>query len=201
MPYQHEDSPALYGLVLSGGKSIRMGINKGLIDYNGIGQAEYIAELLSKVCSKTFLSTSDSDHKSNGFSSISDLYPDKGPLGGIISAFEYDNNVAWLTIPCDLPFLNADTIQFLIESRNANKEATCFINDQSQSLHPLVTIWEPRIYKELKKQFLSGQLSPRRLLLNSDVQYVKQHEFIDLTDCNTPDQRDEALKRFQKGSL
>ncbi len=201
MSFQSADVPLLNGLVLSGGKSSRMGTDKSLIDYHGIGQAEYVAKLLSKVCSQTFLSTSNSACKSNSFPSIVDVYPDKGPLGGILSAFEYLKTMAWLTIACDLPFLNAEAIQFLIDNRNVHKKATCFRDDRSQSLHPLVTIWEPQIYSEMKRQFLSGQLSPRRLLMDSEVHFVPLRDFIDLTDCNTPMHRENAIKQIQKASL
>ena len=49
----------LYGLVLSGGKSTRMGTDKGLITYHGIPQREYIYKLLEEVCDATFLSIRD----------------------------------------------------------------------------------------------------------------------------------------------
>ena len=46
----------LYGLVLSGGKSTRMGTDKGLLDYFGKSQRVYSIEMLEKLNLKTFLS-------------------------------------------------------------------------------------------------------------------------------------------------
>ncbi len=49
-------SAKLYGLVRSGGKSTRMGNDKGMIVYHGIPQREYLYNLLGSFCERTFMS-------------------------------------------------------------------------------------------------------------------------------------------------
>ena len=46
----------LNGLVLAGGKSTRMGKDKGQISYHGIPQSTYLYNLLKDICDNTFLS-------------------------------------------------------------------------------------------------------------------------------------------------
>ncbi|MEJ2005277.1 MAG: NTP transferase domain-containing protein, partial [Cyclobacteriaceae bacterium] len=48
--------PVVKGLVLAGGQSVRMGRDKGSIDYHGMPQREYAAGLLSKVCKEVLIS-------------------------------------------------------------------------------------------------------------------------------------------------
>ena len=48
--------PKLNGLVLAGGKSVRMGKDKGLINYHGLPQREHVHQLLEKYTEKTFMS-------------------------------------------------------------------------------------------------------------------------------------------------
>ena len=80
--------PKIYGLVLSGGKSIRMGIDKGLIDYHGIPQREYLYGILKTSCDDTFLSVREEQESEleADFNCIVDENEYKGPLNGILSA-------------------------------------------------------------------------------------------------------------------
>src|SRR5680860_1119484 len=48
--------PKIFGLVLAGGKSTRMGKDKGMIPYHGMPQREFLYHLLSRVCTETFVS-------------------------------------------------------------------------------------------------------------------------------------------------
>jgi len=78
----------LYGLVLSGGKSTRMGMDKGMIPYHGIPQRDYLYDLLSSVCEKTFVSLRRDQQSDLPTSTecIVDLDEYRGPYNGLLSA-------------------------------------------------------------------------------------------------------------------
>lgn len=79
----------LYGLVLAGGKSTRMGEDKGLISYFGLEHRIYLAKLLAPFCEKTYISCQEVQLSDNldGYNPLIDLVPSKGPMSGLISAF------------------------------------------------------------------------------------------------------------------
>ncbi|WP_337251646.1 molybdenum cofactor guanylyltransferase [Maribacter halichondriae] len=95
----------IYGLVLSGGKSSRMGTDKGLIDYHGAPQREYLYDLLSQVCERTFISLREEQESElpARMQTIIDLNEFKGPYNGLLSAHKKFPDVAWLVLACDLP--------------------------------------------------------------------------------------------------
>ena len=118
----------LYGLVLSGGKSTRMGTDKGLIAYHQIPQRDYLYALLGEVCEKTFISLREEQQTDlpSEMETIVDLNEFKGPYNGLLSAHKKFPGVAWLVLACDLPLMDVRALKELIAARNPQKEATAF---------------------------------------------------------------------------
>ncbi|CAG0909668.1 unnamed protein product, partial [Cyprideis torosa] len=136
----------LYGLVLSGGKSTRMGTDKGLITYhNGIPQREYLYHLLEEVCDSTFMSVREEQvpELPSDLQYILDEDIFKGPFNGILSAHRKYPDVTWLVLACDLPLLNIAALKELIAARNAVCFATAFAQKENPLPEPLCAIWEP----------------------------------------------------------
>lgn len=165
----------LYGLVLAGGKSTRMGTDKGMIDYHGIPQQEYLYQLLEKVCDKVFLSVRPDQQETLApkFDVIVDQNIYRGPFNGILSAHAKYLDVAWLVLACDLPLLDSEAISSLVNSRNATKSATSFATLESGLPEPLITIWEPQGLGDAIAHLKTTDSScPRKFLINSDTQLV-----------------------------
>ncbi|MDQ6610064.1 MAG: NTP transferase domain-containing protein, partial [Bacteroidota bacterium] len=51
-----ENEPVLNGLVLAGGRSVRMKQDKGLLHWHGKEQRYYMADLLQQCCAEVFIS-------------------------------------------------------------------------------------------------------------------------------------------------
>jgi molybdopterin-guanine dinucleotide biosynthesis protein A len=165
----------LYGLVLSGGKSTRMGKDKGLLDYHGTPQRDYTYNLLSRVCDETFLSIrkNQADEIPNDFKTILDEDEFKGPFNGILSAHKKHPKVAWLVLACDMPLMSVKALQELIAARNPNKLATAFALKENPLPEPLAAIWEANSLS-LAIDFMQSQLGtcPRKFLIHNDAQLV-----------------------------
>lgn len=190
----------LYGLVLAGGKSVRMGADKGLINYHGQPQRDHAAQLLTGFCEKVFLSvrpdqTGDLD---SPFPAISDTFLGLGPLGAILSAFREHPDAAWLVIACDLPMLNAETLQLLTEQRHTGLMATAFNSPVNHLPEPLIAIWEPRSYPVLLQFLAQGYACPRKALINSPIRLLEAPDAQALLNVNTPAELEQVQEQLQK---
>ena len=191
--------PAINGLVLSGGKSTRMGTDKGILHYHHQSQRDHVFRLLSSHCHETYISCNAEQSKHiTDIPKIEDTFLGLGPLSGILSAFQHNPNTAWLTIACDLPFLNDDTITYLITHRNFSKTATAFWDAEGKFPEPLVTIWEPKAYPVLLQFLAQGYSCPRKALINSDVEMLTATDTQTFENINTPEEYREAISILQK---
>ncbi len=186
--------PTLNGLVLAGGKGKRLGRDKGLIKWQGKEQRYHIADILKAQCEQVFISCRAEQQAEipEGYQPLPDTFLDLGPYGGILSALRAQPDHAWLVVACDLPLLDADTIQFLIEHRNRETIATTFESPHDGLPEPLITIWEPESYPVLLS-FLAKQYScPRKVLINSETTILKAPNPDALMNVNTPEDAQKA---------
>lgn len=165
----------LYGLILAGGKSTRMGTDKGLLEYHGKPQRAYLYGLLKTLCDASFLSIrpEQKDEIALNLNAIVDQNDYQGPFNGILSAHHEHPNAAWLVLACDLPLLDGPTIKKLIARRDSSKMATVYATKESKLPEPLIAIWEPEGLKRAKIHLESSKSTcPRKYLMNSVIELV-----------------------------
>ncbi|HFA50989.1 MAG TPA: molybdopterin-guanine dinucleotide biosynthesis protein MobA [Bacteroidetes bacterium] len=196
-----EAIPPVNGLVLVGGKSQRMGRDKGLLDYHGMPQRLYMANLLDGLCEKTYLSCrpDQMEELAGKYPLLPDTFAGLGPMGAILSAFREQPGAAWLVVACDLPLLDKSTLQFLLKNRNPSEMATTFRSPVNQFPEPLVTIWEPRSYPVLLQFLAQGYSCPRKALINSPVQILEAPRADALRNVNTVEELEEVMGRLEAG--
>ena len=179
-------SPVLKGLVLAGGRSTRMGEDKGKMNYHGKDQRIFMYEQLLEVCDEAFISIrADQEDELSDLPTVTDTFMGLGPYGAILSAFRSDPNAAWMVVACDQPLLDEQTLQFLKNGRNLSKVATCFHNPETDFPEPLIAIWEPRAYQVLLNFLSQGYSCPRKAMINSDCEVLQVPDEKVLKNANT----------------
>lgn len=189
------------GLILSGGKSLRMKEDKGSLIYHQTDQITHTKNLISPFCEDIYVSCKE-DQKKFPFlkdhTLILDSFPGGGPSTGILSAQNKNRDCAWLVIGCDLPYLDKATIHDLVENRNPFKLATCFMNPKRNWPEPICTIYEPKSYHRLIEYFSYNKPCPRKVLFNSNINALTLKNIMALENVNTPDQKEEAIQYISK---
>ena len=163
-----------------------MGRDKGLIAYHEAPQREVAFSLLRPFCERVFLSLNAEQAATADprFPFLVDQTPDTGPLGGLVTAFHHTPGVAWLTVPCDLPFLTGRTISFLLEHRDPARLATALRGSDGLP-DPLVAVWEPAAFRVLEQGAKRGD-GPRRVLLQLNVALFDAPHPEELRNVNEP---------------
>jgi len=190
--------PILNGLVLAGGKSARMGYDKGAVNWYGKEQRYHMADLLKKHCAEVYISCRDAEQQKEinaEYLSLPDTFTGLGPYGAILSAFREQPDRAWLIIACDLPLVDANVLQHLVNNRNTATIATAYQSDYKDFPEPLITIYEPKSYPTLLQYLAQGYSCPRKVLINSDITLLQSPEPDALANVNTPEELD-RIKRI-----
>src|SRR3989344_5355771 len=108
----------VYGLVLAGGKSSRMGVDKSLLLINGRTAFTIGYKALKEHCDKVYISCTKRQEKFfSGYSQIHDMHEGCGPLGGLVSAF-LTHYGTWIVLACDMPNISHEAVGYLIKHRD-----------------------------------------------------------------------------------
>ncbi len=189
-----ENIPKVKGLVLAGGRSTRMGRDKGKINYHGKAQRIFMLEQLQGITDGAYISIrEDQLGELADYPVLTDKLIGLGPYGAILTAFQSDPNSAWLVVACDQPNIGAEILSHLTANRDATKMATCYHNPETNFPEPLITLWEPKAYPILLHFLSLGFSCPRKVLINSDCKIIQATDIQILTNVNTPEELEKVI--------
>ncbi len=186
----------VYGLVLAGGKSRRMGRDKALLLRDGQSQLAHMVSLLDTVVARVFVSArSDQtgDSERSRFDMIVDRYDDMGPIAGILSALQEYPQADWLVVACDLPNIDGATLQFLLKNVAENQPFTAFRSSHDGLPEPLCAVYKAGSDKVLREFIDDGMVCPRKVLIRSETCLLDQPNPSSLDNVNTPDDLEQSI--------
>ena len=190
----------LLGFLLAGGQSRRMGKEKASLSYAGSTQPEHVAKLLQAHCNEVFLSLHIGQAKMGqvrDLSVVRDSHEGGGPLVGILSAFDERTDAAWLVVACDLPFLDADTLDNLLAKRDSTRLATAYRSAHDGLPEPLCAIYEPSAFREtLRFMEEEKEYCPRKILIQINSKLIDLVDQRALDNVNTPEEYKDAAAKL-----
>ena len=193
----------LYGLLLTGGASRRMGQDKALLNYGDQPQLLAAYQLLETVVERAFVSVREdqrNEQTRRQLPQIIDQLADIGPAAGILAAHARYPDAAWLVLACDLPLLNRETLHALLAARDVSRDATAFASAHDGLPEPLCAIWEPSAIEALAASVAAGRVCPRKGLLSIDTQLIDPVDPQALDNANSPGDREDILQRLRRAS-
>lgn len=188
----------LYGLILAGGKSNRMGRDKGsLVYHNGKNQVSYLHEVLHPFVDRVFVSIRNTQLTKThlqGYTIIEDARDITSPLNGILSAMDMFPTASWLVAAVDMPYINETAVKTLLNVRNPKVPATCFASPVKGGPDPLFAIWEAHAKTKIEALTAKSITCPRKMLTLLETHLVQDGINAKvLHNINTPQEYLETL--------
>jgi len=155
----------MIGIVLSGGKSTRMGTDKGLMVEDGLNWAQLAFSKLESVADKVYVSVSEAQAGKYAASFGENLIVDNaslsigGPVLGLLSAHVLYPKEDVLVLACDMPRMEIAPLEHLLQQHKETpgKEAYLFVNDDG--VQPLVAIYTSTLLERILQELNAGTLT------------------------------------------
>lgn len=149
--------------LLCGGKSSRMGEEKGLVELHGKPFVQWILEAVFPVVAHPVLVTANPDYQAFSLQTIPDAVPDMGPVGGIFTALNHSDTAQVLILSCDIPKITTEVIMLLAEKAALHPDQIVFVSDGKND-YPLIASYPKSCLGEFKKALTEGRLKLRQLV-------------------------------------
>jgi molybdopterin-guanine dinucleotide biosynthesis protein A len=129
---------SITGVILAGGKSSRMGQNKALMSLGGKRLVDRVVGVMRSVFDDLLMVTNTPGvYADLGLPMVRDVWPEKGSLGGVYSAIYHVATSYCLVVACDMPFLQAAVLRYLITQINDYDVVVPDVLGELQTLHAI----------------------------------------------------------------
>ena len=176
------------GVVLAGGGNKRMGIKKAELKLGDQTLLEIQVQKLRQLGIEDIM-VSGYDEAPDATRAVADVYPGKGPLGGVHACLKAAGKPACLVVSVDTPLVPAEVLASLIEAHEG--DATVLAHDGM--IEPLLAVYDTSLHARAEELILSESWSMRRMSANPAVKKVEYTGDMDLLlNCNTPEDFEKA---------
>ena len=169
---------SITGIILAGGKSTRIGTNKPQLKIGKGHLIDRVLGTLSQFTSSILIVTAEDQIgpvKSAAPSTrmVKDIYPGKGPLGGIYTGLMYAETSYSIVVGCDMPFQNSGLIKYLIDGASGFAAVAPKIGWMIQPLH---AIYSKSCVPSIEALIRQDQLQIIKLFNQVNTRYITEKE-------------------------
>ncbi|WP_203258761.1 molybdenum cofactor guanylyltransferase [Hyunsoonleella ulvae] len=145
------DKANITGIILAGGKSSRMGTDKGFLKLNNKPFIQYSIDALQPLVSDILIVSDAAAYDVFGLKRIHDTLKNAGPISGIYSGLKASKTTYNLVLSCDIPLITTVVLQKLIDA--FDEESEIIQAESNGKTMPLIALYKSSI-KDTFKSFL-----------------------------------------------
>ena len=167
----------LTSIILSGGKSSRMGKDKALILYLGKPLISYSIDLALNFTRNIIISSNTDEHKALGFRIVHDIFSIQAPIAGIHSGLKSSTTEWNFVVSCDMPNVPAKVVDYLLP--NLDEKAKLILPAHDGFLEPLCGFYHKSLVPLMELNFTKNLLSPLDLLGSVSHRIIRMDDLPD----------------------
>ncbi len=165
-------------IVLAGGKSSRFGHDK---IFKTVGERFLLDLVINRVAPlsrETILVAASKDslfqsNKYHGLKTVIDVYPGKGPLGGVYTGLLTSRSFFNLVVASDMPFLNTALLRYMIQLA---ADFDLVVPRVGTLVEPLHAIFSQSCREHMARLLQKNELSVNSLFPTVRTRYVEAEE-------------------------
>ena len=161
------------GIILCGGKSSRMEMDKSLLKLGDYNLVEHGILLLENFCENILISSNSLGDENFDHPVIPDKIEGIGPLAGIYSCLLNSDHEHNFIISCDTPFLSKATVSYILEN---SEDYDIVLPEFIGYIQPLTGYFNRRILPVLEKEIQRSHFKPIQLFKSLNLKVLKIDE-------------------------
>ena len=182
-------------IIMAGGQSRRMGVDKSLLPLNNKPMVEAIYEQLQGSFSQVLISSNEKEKLAFlGLRVVPDRHIGQGPLMGIASALEVSANELNFVIACDIPYVDLRCVREMLKEAHGVDIVVPTVG-QGQ-YEPLFAIYRKSSLKAINELLSAGRRKISDVFGRCKVKYINLDLPGNFANINTMAEYHEYRKRY-----
>lgn len=171
-------------IILAGGKSSRMGSDKGLLPLHGLPLIQYSINACAGITGNIIIITSNAEYGRFGYPLVKDNFAGNGPMGGLEAALAVSDTEINLICPCDMPGIQTDTLKILLGA--GRQHQTVVARDRTGKLFPVLGVYRRSALPVIRELIQLEDYRLTRLLERLGAHSVLVGDAGQLVNFNSP---------------
>lgn len=176
--------------ILAGGKSSRMGNDKGLLMLNNKPMIVHVIETLKQLTTDIIIVSNQAEYNEFGLPVFEDMIKDAGPLAGIYTGLTRSKHKKNIVVSCDVPFVSVELLTFLLENSWENDVTIPLKNNKT---HQVIGVYDKDCVEVFKQELENNQRKMKVALEKVKLNVVDANRFDEkeFFNVNTPQELNE----------
>ncbi|MCH7535256.1 MAG: molybdenum cofactor guanylyltransferase [Bacteroidetes bacterium] len=158
------------GIILAGGKSLRMGEEKGLVNFEGKPMIEHAISFLEPLVSNIIISSNSDKYNYLSKLIVKDHILNCGPGAGIVAALNKSTTDVNIIVPCDMPHLNREFMEYILSKRGDFEAIVPVLKSEPE---PLCVVMKKKCAISIKAELEKGVYKLSDIYRSLDVNYLE----------------------------